>query len=97
MRGVLAILALAGCTDPRGLHRDPLRARFGSALARISARAERISAGMREGVLSGLFEIVWVHPCQSPKPKPKPRAKPKGDDADGEPKKKKQKKDEDSD
>ena len=75
MRGVLAILALAGCTDPRGLHRDPLRARFGSALARISARAERISAGMREGVLSGLFEIVWVHPCQSPKPKPKPTPK----------------------
>ena len=75
MRGMLAILVLAGCTDPRGLHCDPLRARFGSALARISARAERISAVVREGVLSGLFEIVWVHPCQLPKPKPKPTPK----------------------
>ena len=68
MRGMLAILVLAGCTDPRGLHRVPLRARFGSAIARISARAARISAGVWEGVFSGLFEIVWVQPCQSPKP-----------------------------
>lgn len=62
LRGVLAILALSGGTDIRGLHRDPLRAKFGSALARISARAERISSLMKEGVLSGLFDVVWVCP-----------------------------------
>ncbi|KAI0707079.1 hypothetical protein C8Q76DRAFT_629279 [Earliella scabrosa] len=59
LRGVIAILALSGCTDARGLHRDPLRARCGSALSRISARAERISTVVKEGVLSGLFEVVW--------------------------------------
>ena len=66
LRGVIAILALSGCTDARGLHRDPLRARCGSALSRISARAERISTVVKEGVLSGLFEVVWVPPCRSP-------------------------------
>ncbi len=71
LRGVLAILALSGCTDARGLHRDPLRARYGSALARISARAERISSVVKEGVLSGLFEVIWCQPCRtSPKAKP---------------------------
>ena len=71
LRGVLAILALSGCTDARGLHRDPLRARYGSALARISARAERISSAAKEGVLSGLFEVIWCQPCRaSPKAKP---------------------------
>ncbi|KAI9000657.1 hypothetical protein BD414DRAFT_472355 [Trametes punicea] len=65
LRGVLAILALAGCTDPRGLHRDPLRTRFGGALSRISARAERISSVVKTGVMSGLFEAVWVPPCRS--------------------------------
>ena len=24
---------------------------------------------MKEGVLSGLFEVIWMHPCQTPKPK----------------------------
>ena len=67
LRGVIAILALSGCTDARGLHRDPLRARFGSALSRISARAERISSVVKEGVLSGLFEVAWVPPCRSPR------------------------------
>ncbi|RDX56996.1 hypothetical protein OH76DRAFT_1451128 [Lentinus brumalis] len=67
LRGILAILALSGCTDARGLHRDPLRSRFGSALSRISARAERISSVVKEGVLSGLFEVSWVPPCRSPK------------------------------
>ncbi|KAJ2988454.1 hypothetical protein NUW54_g9111 [Trametes sanguinea] len=64
LRGVIAILALAGCTDPRGLHRDPLRTRFGGALSRISARAERISNVIKTGVMSGLFEAVWVPPCR---------------------------------
>ncbi|OSC97737.1 hypothetical protein PYCCODRAFT_1113760 [Trametes coccinea BRFM310] len=68
LRGVIAILALSGCTDPRGLHRDPLRTRFGSALSRISARAERISNVIKTGVMSGLFEAVWVPPCR-PVPK----------------------------
>ncbi|RPD72473.1 hypothetical protein L226DRAFT_573212 [Lentinus tigrinus ALCF2SS1-7] len=67
LRGILAILALSGCTDARGLHRDPLRSRFGSALSRISARAERISSVVKEGVLSGLFEVAWVPPCRSPR------------------------------
>ena len=71
LRGVLAILALSGCTDARGLHRDPLRARYGSALARISARAERISGVVKEGVLSGLFEVIWCQPGHaSPKARP---------------------------
>ncbi len=65
---MIAILALAGCTDARGLHRDPLRTRFGSALSRISARAERISNVVKTGVMSGLFEAVWVPPCPSPLP-----------------------------
>ncbi|KAI0635572.1 hypothetical protein C8Q77DRAFT_578268 [Trametes polyzona] len=65
LRGVIAILALAGCTDPRGLHRDPLRTRFGGALTRISARAERISNVVKTGVMSGLFEVVWVPPCRA--------------------------------
>ncbi|KAI0671376.1 hypothetical protein C8Q78DRAFT_1078206 [Trametes maxima] len=62
LRGIIAILALAGCTDARGLHRDPLRTRFGSALSRISARAERISSVVKTGVMSGFFEAVWVPP-----------------------------------
>lgn len=72
LRGVLAILALSGCTDARGLHRDPLRARFGSALSRISARAERISSVVKEGVLSGLFDVVWVPSCRSASANPTP-------------------------
>ncbi|OBZ75438.1 hypothetical protein A0H81_04907 [Grifola frondosa] len=35
VRGQLATLALAGCTNFHGLHRDSLRVRFGSALACI--------------------------------------------------------------
>lgn len=65
LRGVIAILALAGCTDARGLHRDPLRTRFGSALTRISARAERISSVVKTGVMSGLFEPIWIAPCRT--------------------------------
>ena len=78
LRGVLAILALAGCTDGRGLHRDPLRARYGSALSRISARAERISSVVKEGVLSGLFEVVWCPPSRGDASKGKGKGKGKG-------------------
>ncbi|PCH42232.1 hypothetical protein WOLCODRAFT_137774 [Wolfiporia cocos MD-104 SS10] len=60
IRGLLAILVLSGCTDSRGLHREPLRARFGGALARIGERAERIAGAVREGVMSGAFEVAWV-------------------------------------
>ncbi|KAH9885822.1 hypothetical protein C8Q73DRAFT_669395 [Cubamyces lactineus] len=63
LRGVIAILALAGCRDAKGLHRDPLRARFGGALSRISARAEHISNVVKTQVMSGFFEAVWVPPC----------------------------------
>ncbi|KZT73034.1 hypothetical protein DAEQUDRAFT_762397 [Daedalea quercina L-15889] len=62
LRGLLAILALSGCTDNRGVHRDPLRVRFGAALTRIGDRAEHIAAAVREGVLSSVFEVSWVNP-----------------------------------
>ncbi|KAH9838294.1 uncharacterized protein C8Q71DRAFT_521637 [Rhodofomes roseus] len=62
LRGLLAILALSGCTDSRGVHRDPLRSRFGAALARISERAEIIARAVREGVMSNVFEVTWVNP-----------------------------------
>ncbi|TFY64131.1 hypothetical protein EVJ58_g2830 [Rhodofomes roseus] len=62
LRGLLAILALSGCTDSRGVHRDPLRSRFGAALARISERAEIIARAVREGVMSSVFEVTWVNP-----------------------------------
>lgn len=60
LRGLLAILAISGCTDSRGVHRDPLRARFGGAIARIGERAERLAGVVKEGVMSGVFEITWV-------------------------------------
>ncbi|KAL6302510.1 hypothetical protein BKA93DRAFT_736801 [Sparassis latifolia] len=60
LRGLLAILAISGCTDSRGVHRDPLRTRFGGALARIGERAERIAGAVKEGVMSGVFEVTWV-------------------------------------
>ena len=62
LRGLLAILALSGCTDSRGVHRDPLRSRFGAALARIGERAERIAGAVREGVMSSIFDVTWVNP-----------------------------------
>ncbi|KAI0733487.1 hypothetical protein C8Q72DRAFT_811365 [Fomitopsis betulina] len=61
LRGLLAILAVSGCTDSRGVHRDPLRSRFGAALARIGDRAERIAGAVREGVMSSIFEVTWVN------------------------------------
>ncbi|OBZ72440.1 hypothetical protein A0H81_07665 [Grifola frondosa] len=50
LRGLLAILALAGCTDSRGLHRDPLRARFGGALARMGSRRSGSPASSRRAL-----------------------------------------------
>ncbi|KAI0925855.1 hypothetical protein AcW1_008174 [Taiwanofungus camphoratus] len=60
LRGLLAILALSGCTDSRGVHREPLRTRFGGALSRIGECAERIAGVIKEGVMSGVFEITWI-------------------------------------
>ncbi|CCL98779.1 uncharacterized protein FIBRA_00784 [Fibroporia radiculosa] len=60
LRGLLAILALSGCTDSRGVHRDPLRTRYGGAIARIGERVERIVGVIKEGVMSGVFEVTWV-------------------------------------
>ncbi|KAH9058417.1 hypothetical protein EDB87DRAFT_1626649 [Lactarius vividus] len=48
--GILAILSLAGCTEERGTHREPLP------LARI----------LREGVSSAWFEIVVESPSVAP-------------------------------
>jgi len=55
---LLAILALSGCTDERGIHREPLRARFGETVTRISEQAERLARAIREGVGSVWFEVV---------------------------------------
>ena len=62
LRGILAILVLAGCSDYNGLHRDPLRKRFGATLARISDRAYRLAIAFREGIMSAAFEVVIVPP-----------------------------------
>ncbi|OCH95335.1 hypothetical protein OBBRIDRAFT_788213 [Obba rivulosa] len=62
LRGLLAVLAISGCTDSRGVHREPLRARFGAALARIGQSAERIAGAVKEGVMSGVFQVTWIPP-----------------------------------
>lgn len=59
IRGILVILVLSGCTDPRAVHHEPLRERFGPAIARISERAERLMLAMREGVMSAAFDVIW--------------------------------------
>ncbi|KAH9972836.1 hypothetical protein BGW80DRAFT_1252545 [Lactifluus volemus] len=64
--GILAILALAGCTDERGVHREPLRARFGDALSHIAERTEALARVLREGVSSAWFEVVVERPCTTP-------------------------------
>ncbi|KAI0058184.1 hypothetical protein BV25DRAFT_1841171 [Artomyces pyxidatus] len=56
MRGLRAILALAGCTDP-GARREPLRERFGDAVAHILERAEKLAHDVRESVSSAWFEV----------------------------------------
>ncbi|GJE99908.1 hypothetical protein PsYK624_161830 [Phanerochaete sordida] len=65
LRGILAILVLAGCSDYNGLHREPLRKRFGGALARIGERAHALATSMREGVMSAAFEVVLVPPSMA--------------------------------
>ncbi|KAI0264443.1 hypothetical protein BC834DRAFT_844086 [Gloeopeniophorella convolvens] len=63
IRGILAILALAGCTDERGVHREPLRTRFGDAITHIAERAEGLARALREGVSSAWFEVVVESPA----------------------------------
>ncbi|CAL1716869.1 unnamed protein product [Somion occarium] len=64
LRGLLAILAIAGCTDPRAIHRDPLRERFGASLNRIGERVERLAVATKEGVMSAAFDVVWLGPSK---------------------------------
>ena len=64
--GILAILSLAGCTDERGTHREPLRARFGEAVSHIAERTEALARILREGVSSAWFEIAFENPSVTP-------------------------------
>lgn len=72
--GILAILALAGCTDERGVHSEPLRARFGEKLSHIAERAESLARILREGVSSAWFEVVVERPSVTPVARSKGRA-----------------------
>ncbi|KAH9037823.1 hypothetical protein EDB85DRAFT_1934721 [Lactarius pseudohatsudake] len=72
--GILAILSLAGCTEERGTHREPLRARFGDAVSHITERAEALARVLREGVSSAWFEIVVESPSVAPVARGKGRA-----------------------
>ncbi|KAH9068381.1 hypothetical protein EDB83DRAFT_2518731 [Lactarius deliciosus] len=72
--GILAILSLAGCTEERGTHREPLRARFGDAVSHITERAEALARIFREGVSSAWFEIVVESPSVAPVARGKGRA-----------------------
>lgn len=65
LRGILAILVLAGCSDYNGLHREPLRKRFGASISRICDRAFKLATAIREGVMSASFEVVIVQPSMS--------------------------------
>ena len=64
--GILAILALAGCGDERGVHNEPLRARFGEKLSHIAERTEGLARILREGVSSAWFEVVVERPSVTP-------------------------------
>ncbi|KAI0303777.1 hypothetical protein B0F90DRAFT_1323128 [Multifurca ochricompacta] len=64
--GILAILSLAGCNDERGVHREPLRARFGEAISHIAERTEALERIFREGVSSAWFEAVIENPSTVP-------------------------------
>lgn len=64
--GLLAILALAGCTDDRGVHNEPLRARFGEKLSHIGERTDALARILREGVSSAWFDVVVERPSVTP-------------------------------
>ncbi|KAA1467668.1 hypothetical protein DENSPDRAFT_257400 [Dentipellis sp. KUC8613] len=71
IRGLLAILALAGCTDEGGVHREPLRARFGELVCHVAEQAETLARAIREGVGSAWFEVVTEN-ALAPMPPPVP-------------------------
>jgi hypothetical protein len=66
INGILAILALAGCTDERGVHSEPLLARFGEKLSHIAEQTETLARVLREGVSSAWFEVVTERPAATP-------------------------------
>jgi hypothetical protein len=55
---VLAIICLAGCADERGVHSEPLRARFGEKLSHIVDLTETLARMLREGASSAWFELI---------------------------------------
>lgn len=65
IRGILAVLILAGCSDHKNLHREPLRKNFGAAVNRINDRAYSLATAIRESVMSAAFEVVIVPPSMS--------------------------------
>jgi hypothetical protein len=73
--GILAILSLAGCTDERGVHNEPLRARFGEAISHIAERTEALARVLREGVSSAWFEVVVERPSVTPRARSKAGAR----------------------
>ncbi|KAF7796470.1 hypothetical protein EIP86_007647 [Pleurotus ostreatoroseus] len=62
LRGLISILAVAGCSDSKILRRDTLRARLGTSFLLIGQRASEIARAIREGVMSAAFEVVVVPP-----------------------------------
>ena len=58
IRGILVILVLSGCTDPRAVHHEPLRERFGPAIARISEYPKWQTPAWRETCPSGISTFV---------------------------------------
>jgi hypothetical protein len=60
LRGVQAILSLAGCSSPDGASRPALRARFGEALERISGSTTALARVLAEEVMSAKYEVVGV-------------------------------------
>jgi len=71
--GILAILCLAGCTDERGVHSEPLRARFGEKLSHIADLTETLARMLREGVSSAWFEVLVERPSVTPPARSKGR------------------------
>jgi hypothetical protein len=66
INGILAILALAGCNDERGVHSEPLRARFSEKLSLIIEQTETLTRILREGVSSAWFDVVVERPLVTP-------------------------------
>lgn len=62
LRGVIAIMALAGSEDRNAVHRAPMYEAYGSKLGRILERALHLSTAFRERVMSAAFESVVVPP-----------------------------------